>query len=935
MEVIDLFPQFFRDKNRYPYIAATGEVSQVVLSMYYSEIAEAVKNLYNLDGSYYVDNLSQLTWKGNYARENIDELIKEFFPYAASFLNNSTYADKRGLLSFVDAFFSTKGTMNGLFSLFNFLNLPISVYTKEGGSGSVDAFGSQGAVQLETVSDEKCITEAEKAKQETQVVYEYYPGEWEALVAGKSIIFPNEDGKIEYVANIPSSYSGASVDFSIDAYLRVEGGYSYSFIIGSDDGAYMEIGEDGALGKCWVPAEAAFTNSTHQSGNIANTIKMFELAEWGNPGSWQVPSGYSTRYGHAFCWGSNWITWKAEEDAYVPIRIRKQLDAGGMFAFKLIGGKTQDVQAAINPKCTIVKSGSEVSVPVSFNTLPKFPSWYFDSADNNFGEWAYPLTRVDGGDGRNAAGVILGMPQPSLVCDYFDKNTLLSRKEKRIDPAGFLEDYDIVVSINLLDKKSILDIEKANEESWKYYNQSLQKRIEGLVKEFTWICSDVIAYLFYAKQEVLRLEDSVNTELTYKFRERTTDSFVRRAMLTVCEAADSSTVRRVKPPAGYSMTAGSSDSLLLSYLENGDGFVEDSSGNKIVTNFASQLSSDATSKWVGVSSISGNEANSTPEESTDTQKLRVTIKPDVEDIFDSDNNKPVVFVRGGVYAGKSSAWYETHTDVKEWVTQNMYRGGTTVNDDEVSLERYSITTANVADSRVFVLPNNSLEPDTPVIFGGSQYHYPADVFVRDRLRVNLISFGLTAYPLNLVLEAGEDTGTVLVTMKGMTTGFTVSITDVTWLSQVTAGNVVSFTATANNSVGERITTAVIADANTESKAKAIITISQKASDIVVSPSLLTFTHKGGDNTVVVQTIESVGGNWTVSSNADWLTADETGKVSATEHIEKDARTGILTYTATATGYSTEVKVVQSGVPYVAVYPTTAALNAKNDIIYYY
>lgn len=934
MEVVDLFPHFFRDKDRYPYMAATGEVTQLVLSMYYSEIAEAVKNLYNLDGSYYVDNLSQLTWKGNYARENIDELIREFFPYAASFLNKSTYADKRGLLSFVDSFFSTKGTMDGLFSLFNFLNLPISVYTREKEHGSVNAFSSQGEVQLESISDEKCVTKEEEEKQETQIVYEYFPGEWEALVAGKSIIFPNKDGNMEYTAVIPSSYSGKPVDFSIDGYLRVEGGHSYSFIIGSDDGAYMEIGEDGSIGRCWVPAEAARSNAKHSSNSVPMTAKMFELADWSNPDSWRTPNGYNTTFGHAFCWGSNWITWKAEEDGYVPIRIRKQLDAGGAFAFKLIGGKTSDVQAAIKPECIIVKGGSEVSIPTTFNTVPKFPSWCFDGEENEWGTWVYPLNRVNGGDGRNAAGKILGMPQPSLVCDYFDKDTLLKRKAKRIDPAGFLNDYDIVISINLLDKKSILDIEKANEESWKYYNKSLQKRVEELVKEFTWICSDVIAYLFYAKQEVVRLEDTVSTELTYRFRERTTDSSVRRAMLTVCEAKDSQTVRRVKPPAGYSMTAGSTNSLLLSYLEEGDGFVEDSSGNRVATNFASQLSSDETAKWVGVSSIAGNEDNPTPEVSTDTQRLRVTIKPDVEGIFDATNNKPVVFAKGGVFVGKSSAWYETNTDVKEWVTKNMYRGGTEVNDEEVSLEKYSITTANVADSRVFVLPNNSLEPDTPVVFGGSQYQYPADVFVKDRLRVNLISFGLTVLPLNLILESGVDTGTVLVTMKGMTTGFTVSITDTSWLSQTTTGNTVSFTSTVNDTVGDRVTTAIIRDSNPESKASATVTISQRASDIIVNPKILSFSHEGGDNTVTILTSEAVGTNWTVTSNAEWLTADNTGKVSATEHTEKGERIGILTYTATTTGYKVEVKVYQAGIPYVTVYPSTASLDSGHDIIYY-
>ena len=900
MNVVDLFPQFFRDADRYPYMAATGEVTQIVLQMYYKEVAEAIKNLYDLDGSYYADNISSHTWRSKLAKENLDKLIETFLPFASDFLTQADYADKKGILSFSDSFFSTKGTMTGLFSLFNFLGLPISVYTREGEHGSQNVYNSLGEVQLEKLGDKGCYYKRSDAEEEYAPVYNYFPGKWECIVAGKSVIFPNEDGKFEYLTEIPGDvYNSKPIDFVIDGFIKVEAGKSYSYLIGSDDGAFLEIGDKGSIGKCVVPAEGLRTL-------IDIPGETQDYAKWDNLDSWRVRDGYKMVNGHAFTWGSNWISWESKEDGYVPIKIRKQMDGGGVFAFKLIGGETTKVQASI--KTEVVLPGNNKR-SVNYNTLPRFPSSCFDNANNNWGEFVYALNHYDGGDEG----------EPQSACDYFEAGSLLSRKEKRVDPAGFLGDYDIVISINLTNKKNILDIEKANQESWQYYGKSLQQRIEELVKEFTWICSDVIAYLYYTKQDVINLIDKVDTKTKYLFNERTPESSVRRMMLTICRDKNSPSVQRVKPPAGYHLAIDSNDKLSLPYLESVNGEA-----------FKSLVSNEVTSSWVGVSSVVGDSVPDDPELNTADQKLRVAIKPD-NDTFDPDTQKLTVFAKGGVFTGKNSVWYEQNPDIKTWVNKDRYRLGEAVSED-VELESYAVNTSNVAESSRLILPNNIFEDGISVEFRGSASKYPTNVFVTDKLKVTPKYYRIAISPTTLSVESTSSSHSIHVNTSASITLWSVSSADTWVVASKSGNNTAKIEIQANETTRDRSTTVTFKGNNDTT---AVLTVYQEQTQIKVSPSSLTFEDTASSKTVEIVLGQSndVTVDFSVSTTATWLSANKSGSVSVTANTSTDSRNASVVYT-TNTGRSATVEVTQLGKPYIRVVPSEVTFNEELDAAHF-
>lgn len=688
MKSINFFPQFLRDSNRYPFISATSEVTDLVIAMYYRELADSIKYLYSLDSDYYSENIRKFGRRSELSKENLDKLVETFLPFASSFINQTSYDNKRGILSFTDAFFAMKGTQDGLFSLFNFLGIPVTIYTKEKTFGRQNMFNTYGQVQLEKLGGPSCVSETEKAEQDegTRIVYEYTEAKYEILYGDRLYNVPDANGVFGIKDYVGTKTINSTID--IIGYFKVEAGKDYSFIICSDDGSRLDVGENGKYGSCWVPCDSATDSS-----NV--------LALWSNEDSWIAPATGNVQ-GHPFCWANRWVEFKAKEDGYIPLRIRKGIERGGGFGFKVVGGERNAVRASIQ--------SSYNNNPLDYETLPKFPARLM-----NNGDVYIPQNIIDRTD---------------TVCSYFETSSFFTRTPKYMDPAGLLEEYDIVVSINLTDDKNILDIDKANQDSWKYYGKSLQKRIEELVKEFTWICSDVIAYLYYACQDTVNVRDSVSSVVKYKFRELTSDASVRRAMVPVFSDKSSSTVQRVKPPAGLYAPSGQ-NKIKFSYLTKDGAFI------------GSNTKFEDTKRYVSVSSVVGENVPTGDDRSdTDDQKLRVVLRPrEATGIYSDGEKRLLVFAKGGVFTGTNSAWYlsTSNADVKNWVTKDQYKGGRELISGTDKLEKYAIVTSNNAVNETSILPTSTSVSGETYYFSGSQASYPRNVLVRDKLKITKVS----------------------------------------------------------------------------------------------------------------------------------------------------------------------------------------------------
>lgn len=674
--VKNLLPQTLRDPNKYPYMSATSEVSQVVLALYYSEIAKSVRELYNLDGDYYLNNINNSNIVGDYVRENIDKLIDTYIPFVQGFVND--YNDKRGLLSFSDAFFASKGTTNGLFGLFNFLGLPMVVYTDIASSGDVKDAGEQREHQLERVGPAECEPPGEE-EPVLEPKFEYEVAEWEVMVANKLTQLRGDN--INFAGNASSSGESARFAIDISGYIYVERGVTYSFLIGSDDGSKLSIGENEEYGSCWVPSNGRGPNSRDP------------YSDYTNPDSWKTPpqGGFS---GKGFRWGNRWIEFIADKTGYIPIRVQKETEAGGPYQLKIIGGEKSIIESVIQgvPGCNAADGRV-----ACYDNLPKWP----DSLDARYSNWEDKLA--------------------AKMCNY--QQTVYSRHLVPTDPGGLLDDYDIVVSINLNDKISRGDVAKANADSWKYYGKSLQARIHELVKEFTWICADVIAYLYYATQDIVRVRDKLSVEIEYRFKEKTLDFLTRSQACVFAESAESATTQIVRPPAEVD-------------------YVEPSGLSPV-------LDKTTTDTWGTVSSINGTSTYEVPFNAPyqfQLPRFRACSKPRLNGgysyntaLYDNSTKKATTFFRGGIFVGTTPRWYSENDnlDLKNWVTKNLFKSGIPKSANTDVLNKAQLVSANATvfgkdTNNNFTEYSVDNENDTFEVTG-STGRYPSNIMVLDRM----------------------------------------------------------------------------------------------------------------------------------------------------------------------------------------------------------